>query len=79
MLGHFFEEYKESEPAITHDNESMNGNLDTETVYSIKIAERVNDMNDQPVVEEDNDSDDEEKDTHLKDYSYGLNEMDITK
>jgi len=74
-------DYNQSEQTITHNNESMNGNLDTEMVNSIEIAERVDDINDQAALEEDEHSDDEEQeqDTHLLDYSYGLDEMDITE
>ena len=75
-------DYNQSEQRITHDNESMNGSFDTGMVNSIEIAERVvDDINDQAALEEDEHSDDEEQeqDTHLPDYSYGLDEMDITE
>jgi len=58
----------------------MHGSFDSEMVNSIEIAERVvDDINDQAALEEDEHSDDEEQeqDTNLLDYSYGLDEMDI--
>ncbi len=58
----------------------MNGSFDTEMVSSIEIGERVgDDINDQAALEEDKHSDNEEQeqDTNLLDYSYGLDEMDI--
>ena len=60
----------------------MHGSFNSEMVNSIEIAERmVDDINDQAALEEDEHSDDEEQeqDTNLPNYSYGLDEMDITE
>jgi len=72
-------DYNQSEQTITHDNESMNGSFDTGMVNSIKISERVvDDIDDQAAVEED-DRSDHDNERHGPDYSYGLDEMDITE
>jgi len=62
----------------------MNGSFDTGMVNSIEIAERVvDDINDQAAVEEDDHSDhdneEHKQDKDVPDYSYGLDEMDITE